>query len=142
MLDIKRVYEPQAEADGTRILVERLWPRGIRKAALRLDGWNKDVAPSTGLRKWFGHEPAKWGEFQKRYFAELERNPQAWEPLVREARRGPLTLLYSSHDSEHNNAVALAAFLLRHGARRRSRPKVKPLARPRARRDEAAPAQH
>lgn len=113
MLETKRVYEPESPKDGKRILVERLWPRGIRKAALQLDGWNKDVAPSTELRKWFSHDPEKWSEFQKRYFEELERHPDAWEPLVREAKRGHVTLLFSSHDVEHNNAVALARFLAR-----------------------------
>lgn len=115
MLETKRVYEPESPKDGTRILVERLWPRGIRKAALHLDGWNKDVAPSTELRKWFSHDPEKWPEFRQRYFKELEQHPEAWEPLVRESARGHLTLLYSSHDSEHNNAVALAEFVARHG---------------------------
>lgn len=107
----KRVYEPVAPADGYRVLVERLWPRGVRKADLRFDAWLKELGPSTELRKWFNHDPERWQEFQARYRAELEREPQTWAPLVAAASRGELTLLYSSHDSVHNNAVALQAYL-------------------------------
>ena len=110
VIQIKRAYEPASKTDGARILVERLWPRGIKKAALSLDAWLKDVAPSTELRQWFRHDPAKWREFRKRYGRELEQNPEPWERLLR-ARRGRLTLVYSSHDEEHNNAVALKEFL-------------------------------
>lgn len=115
-LQVKRVYDPAAPADGQRILVERLWPRGIRKSALKLDGWIREVAPSTTLRRWFSHDPAKWAEFQRRYYAELDANPEPWTELLRKAKTGPVTLLFSSHDRDHNNVVALRAYLL---ARRR-----------------------
>lgn len=114
MINIKRVYEGAEKGDGTRFLIERLWPRGVRKDSLPLDGWLKDAGPSTELRKWFSHDPAKWEEFQKRYFAELEKRPEAWRPIVDAARKGTVTLIYSSHDTEHNNAVALQKFLKRH----------------------------
>lgn len=111
MIQLKRAYEPASRSDGARYLVERLWPRGVKKESLRVEGWLKDVAPSTKLRKWFSHDPVKWPEFRRRYFEELKANPQAWEPLLAAARRGRITLVYSSHDSEHNNAVALKEFL-------------------------------
>ena len=112
MIALKRVYEPVEEGDGTRFLVERLWPRGVRKDALMLDAWLKDVAPSTDLRRWFGHDPARWQAFRERYAAELEARPDAWAPIVQADRSGTVTLLYSSHDTEHNNAVALRRYLL------------------------------
>jgi uncharacterized protein YeaO (DUF488 family) len=111
MIALKRVYEPADTDDGTRFLVERLWPRGVRKDALRLDAWLKDVAPSTELRRWFSHDPARWQEFCQRYAAELEARPDAWAPIVQADRSGTVTLLFSSHDTEHNNAVALKAYL-------------------------------
>lgn len=111
MLALKRAYEKAAAEDGLRFLVERLWPRGIKKANLELDGWLKDVAPSDALRRWFSHDPNKWPEFRRRYFAELDKHPEAWEPVRNAARRGRVTLVYSSHDTEHNNAVALQAYL-------------------------------
>lgn len=111
MITLKRVYEPASPEDGTRILVERLWPRGMKKAALRLDEWTKDVAPSDALRRWFGHDPARWTEFRRRYFAELDRKPGAWETILQASQRRHITLLYSSHDREHNNAVALKQYL-------------------------------
>ncbi len=111
MILLKRAYDPAARSDGRRFLVERLWPRGIRKSALPLNGWLKDVAPSTELRKWFSHDPAKWRRFQRRYRAELKNSSQTWEPLVQEARKGTITLVYSSHDVAHNNAVVLKEFL-------------------------------
>jgi uncharacterized protein YeaO (DUF488 family) len=114
MINIKRVYEAASPSDGTRLLIERLWPRGIRKDSLPLDGWLKDSGPSTALRKWFSHDPAKWEEFRRRYFSELEANPNVWRPITEAARRGTVTLIYSSHDEEHNNAVALQEFLKRH----------------------------
>lgn len=110
---IKRVYDPPASTDGQRLLVERLWPRGIKKTALKLDGWLRDVAPSTALRQWFAHDPARWKEFQRRYRTELSANPVAWRPILDAASGGPVTLLFSSHDAEHNNVVALRAYLLR-----------------------------
>ena len=108
---IKRVYDPVSDSDGTRLLVERLWPRGVKKTSLEIKDWLKDVGPSTELRKWFSHDPAKWDEFCRRYHAELQANPDAWQPIIEAARRGPVTLIYSSHDAEHNNAVALQDFL-------------------------------
>lgn len=114
MIQIKRVYDPVTSTDGTRLLVERLWPRGIKKTSLEIKSWLKDVAPSVELRKWFSHDPAKWHEFRSRYFAELESNPATWQPIIADARHGTVTLIYSSHDTEHNNAVALEEFLNRH----------------------------
>jgi uncharacterized protein YeaO (DUF488 family) len=111
VIKIKRVYENAGPADGTRVLVERLWPRGMRKEELALNSWIKDVAPSTDLRRWFSHDPAKWEEFRRRYFAELDAHVTAWQPLLEAARKGNLTLLYSSRDTEHNNAVALTEYL-------------------------------
>jgi uncharacterized protein YeaO (DUF488 family) len=111
MIRTKRVYEPAAKTDGQRFLVERLWPRGLKKEALHMAAWLKDVAPSTVLRGWFSHDPAKWEEFQRRYRAELEGKPETCRPLLEVAERGDLTLLFSSHDPEHNNAVALKAYL-------------------------------
>jgi uncharacterized protein YeaO (DUF488 family) len=111
MLKVKRAYEVAARSDGKRFLVERLWPRGIKKSDLQIDAWLKDVAPSTELRRWFSHDPAKWQKFRRRYSAELERNPQSWQPIIEAARQKTVTLIYSSHDSEHNNAVALRDYL-------------------------------
>jgi uncharacterized protein YeaO (DUF488 family) len=111
MIQLKRVYEKAGPRDGTRFLVERLWPRGVRKTELKMDGWQKEAAPSTQLRQWFSHDPEKWAEFQRKYLAELEKHPEAWEPILKVAKRGAVTLLYSSHDTEHNNAVALQHFL-------------------------------
>ena len=111
MIQIKRVYETPAPEDGTRFLVERLWPRGIKKEALHPDGWLKETAPSAELRRWFSHDPAKWDEFRRRYFAELEGKPQALQPIREAARDGDVTLLYSARDTEHNNARALKAYL-------------------------------
>jgi len=111
MLKVKRVYEPREPSDGRRVLVERLWPRGLSKSALQVDEWLKDVGPSTGLRQWFGHDPGKWEEFRARYFRELDAKPEVWRPLIAGARRGPVTLVYSARDTEHNNAVALRDYL-------------------------------
>jgi uncharacterized protein YeaO (DUF488 family) len=111
MIRLKRAYEPASLQDGKRFLVERLWPRRIRKENLTLDGWMKEVAPSTGLRRWFAHDPAKWNEFRKRYFEELKQDPEAWKTLLSLARKGTITLVFSSSDQEHNNAVALKQFL-------------------------------
>lgn len=111
MLKIKRVYEKAEASDGTRFLVERLWPRGMKKEALKMTAWLKDVAPSADLRNWFGHDPLKWSEFQKRYQAELKSRAEAWNPILQAAQQGDVTLLYSAHDSEHNNALALKKFL-------------------------------
>lgn len=110
-ISLKRAYDPAGKSDGARFLVERLWPRGVKKEFLPVKAWLKDVAPSTELRQWFSHDPAKWAEFQKRYTAELKSHPAAWAPLLDAARQGPITLIYSSHDQEHNNAVVLRSFL-------------------------------
>jgi uncharacterized protein YeaO (DUF488 family) len=111
MLKLKRAYDPASKTDGTRVLVERLWPRGLSKAKLRVDAWLKDVGPSTELRKWFSHDPEKWSRFRARYFRELDSQPNAWRPILSAARRGRVTLVYSSHDEQHNNAVALQDYL-------------------------------
>ena len=104
---IKRIYEPAAPEDGQRILVDRLWPRGVAKAEAHIDLWLKDVAPSADLRRWFGHKPERWAEFQKRYLAELKDNP-AFEDLRRLVRGKPTTLLYGAKDETHNQARVLA----------------------------------
>lgn len=111
MIQLRRVYDEAGPHDGKRFLVERLWPRGVRKASLQNSSWEKAAGPSTELRKWFNHDPSKWEEFQQKYFAELDTRPQAWQPILKAAERGTVTLLYSSHDAEHNNAVALSSYL-------------------------------
>ena len=113
MIAVKRAFDSASRADGARFLVERLWPRGVSKAKLRVTAWLKEVGPSTELRKWFSHDPEKWGEFRRRYFRELRSRPESWQPIVTAARRGTVTLVYSSHDTEHNNAVALRKYLQR-----------------------------
>lgn len=110
-IKIKRVYERASPQDGARFLVDRLWPRGVRKEALHLTGWVRDVAPSQKLRKWFGHDPARWTDFRKRYRVELAAKPDAWVSILDAADDGNVTLLFSAHDLEHNNAVALKEFL-------------------------------
>ena len=107
---VKRVYDPPSRTDGTRVLVDRLWPRGIAKAKARVDAWLKEVGPSTALRTWFGHDPARWPEFQRRYHRELDGTGAA-KPIAELARRGPITLLFAAKDAEHNNAVALRGYL-------------------------------
>lgn len=107
MVSVKRVYEPSVPSDGIRFLVERLWPRGMRKKSLRMKAWLKDIAPSNELRRWFNHDPAKWMEFRRRYFDELKSHRDALQPIVEAEMDGNVTLLYSAHDTEHNNAVAL-----------------------------------
>jgi uncharacterized protein YeaO (DUF488 family) len=111
MIKLQRTYDEPRPDGGPRFLVDRLWPRGIKKEALALDGWPKDVAPSDDLRRWFGHDPDKWNEFRRRYFAELDSKPAAWQPILDAARQGDVTLLYSAKDTAHNNAVALKAYL-------------------------------
>ena len=111
MLNIKRVYERAESSDGVRFLVERLWPRGMKREELKMRDWLKEVAPSPSLRSWYGHDPAKWEEFQQRYRAELESNPEAWKPILEEAIHGDVTLLYSARDTEHNSARLLKSFL-------------------------------
>ena len=111
MIYLKRVYDRPEPTDGPRFLVERLWPRGMKKATLQMALWLKEVAPSAALRRWFGHDPAKWADFQRRYGSELDRHPEAWQPIVEAAHRGNVTLLYSARDTAHNNAVALKAYV-------------------------------
>jgi uncharacterized protein YeaO (DUF488 family) len=111
MIKLKRAYDRASKDDGVRYLVERLWPRGMKKTQLHVDGWLKEVAPSPELRKWFGHDPKKWPQFRRRYFKELKAHEQSLEPLVQAARKGPVTLVFSSHDTEHNAAVALREYL-------------------------------
>ncbi|MGE5297891.1 MAG: DUF488 domain-containing protein [Acidobacteriaceae bacterium] len=110
MIKIKRVYESNSKNDGVRILVDRLWPRGLSKDKLKLDLWAKDVAPSGKLRKWFGHDPKKWEEFKARYLKELKLKPEAVLEIKKIAGR-KITLLYSAHDKDHNNARVLKEFL-------------------------------
>lgn len=111
MIQLKRAYDPVALKDGKRYLVERLWPRGVTKEKLKLDGWLKEIAPSTELRQWFHADPARWPEFRRRYLAELEANQGGCSELSQAARGGTLTLLYAAHDTEHNSAVVLKEFL-------------------------------
>jgi uncharacterized protein YeaO (DUF488 family) len=110
---LKRAYEPAAPADGYRVLIDRLWPRGISRQQARLDGWQKELAPSTELRQWFGHEPGRFDEFRRRYVEELRGERPRTAALRRRAREGTLTLVYSAHDTEHNDAVVLAEVLRR-----------------------------
>jgi uncharacterized protein YeaO (DUF488 family) len=121
MIRIKRVYDLPAKEDGARFLVERLWPRGMKKEAVRMAAWCKEVAPSNELRRWFRHDPDKWKEFQRRYRAELAANWAACQPLLDAAEQGEITLLYSAHDREHNNAVVLMSYLEEGLIRKRSR---------------------
>ena len=110
---LRRVYDSPTQEDGVSFLVERLWPRGITKASLSGVQWLKEIAPSTELRQWFHHDPSRWNEFRKRYSAELKQQLPSLTPILEAARNGTVTLLYSSHDTEHNNAVALREFLHR-----------------------------
>ena len=111
MLKIKRVYDPPSRDDGKRILIDRLWPRGLSKEEAHIDEWVKDVAPSTGLRKWFSHDPGKWGEFRKRFFVELGKAQQSVDSIIAAERKGTVTLLFGSKEERYNNAVALKEYL-------------------------------
>jgi uncharacterized protein YeaO (DUF488 family) len=116
MIAIKRAYDTANKSDGARFLVDRLWPRGVKKENLAIKAWLKDVAPSNELRKWYHHDPTdpdkdQWDEFRRRYFAELKENPDAWRPLLEAAREGKVTLVYSAKHEDHNNAEALKEFL-------------------------------
>ena len=110
---VKRVYEPATASDGFRVLVDRLWPRGISKEAAKLDLWLPDLGPSTSLRKWFNHDPARWAEFNRRYLAELKDKTALLAIISEQAKTRPVTLLYSAKDEQHNQAVALRSFLKR-----------------------------
>ncbi len=111
----KRVYEAAARADGTRILIDRIWPRGVSKAKARIDYWAKPVAPSDALRKWYRHDPEKWPEFRRRYFAELDANPEGFEELRERLGGGVVTLVFGSREEDLNNARALREYLEEHG---------------------------
>ena len=119
---IKRAYETSAADDGTRVLIDRLWPRGVKKTDADIDQWEKDIAPSTALRKWFGHDPARWQEFRSRYAIEIQEHPEQLKRLRALARQGPITLVYSAHDEVHNDAVVLRDFLL--GRRTKRQPQT------------------
>jgi len=109
---LKRTYDPATRSDGQRILVERLWPRGMRKSDLEADAWLKEVAPSTELRRWFGHRPERWDEFRRRYRKELDAKPDSWVSILDRGRKGTVTLLYSAHDVLHNGALVLRDYLI------------------------------
>lgn len=111
MISLARVHGHEDLGDGPRFLVERLWPRGVRRAALEPVDWVPEVGPSHELRRWFGHDPRRWGEFRRRYVAELDARPEVWRQLREAARAGDVTFLYSSRDAEHNNAVVLRDFV-------------------------------
>lgn len=129
MIFVKRVYDPAEKSDGPRFLVDHLWPRGMKKEAAKVDGWLKAVSPSDKVRTWFGHDPEKWRGFQLRYFAELDKKPESWQPLLQAAREGDLTLVFSAHDTQHNNAVALRMYLIKRLKNRTGtkRPKLLPV---------------
>jgi uncharacterized protein YeaO (DUF488 family) len=112
-LKLKRAYNPPSKDDGCRILVDRLWPRGLRKNQARIDCWLKEIAPSTALRKWFGHDPTRWDEFRRRYFAELDGRTPVVEELRKRTRQGSVTLIYGARDGTYNHAVALQEYLRR-----------------------------
>jgi uncharacterized protein YeaO (DUF488 family) len=116
---LKRAYEPPVSADGTRVLVDRLWPRGVKKEKAAIDEWMKEIAPSAELRKWFGHDPERWPEFRRRYRSEIKGHPGEFRHLRELARKGKLTLVYAAHDEAHNDAVVLRDLLVgrRDGAR-------------------------
>lgn len=109
---LRRAYDAPGQRDGTRVLVDRVWPRGVRKEDAAIDEWLREIAPSTALRQWFGHDPAKWEEFKRRYHRELARRPEVLHRLLALARQGRLTLVYGARDERHNNAVALREYLL------------------------------
>ncbi len=111
MIKIRRVYDKPGPDEGSRFLIDRLWPRGKRKEDLDMVAWLKEASPSNELRKWYVHDPAKWDEFRRRYFAELEAHPEAWQPILDAARHGNVTLLYSTRETNLSNAAALRQFL-------------------------------
>jgi uncharacterized protein YeaO (DUF488 family) len=134
MIRTKRVYEAPDGSDGTRILVDRFWPRGLKRAEMRVDEWPKDVAPSDALRRWFGHDPGRWPEFVRRYSAELDAKPESWRPILERARDGMVTLLFAARDVDHNNAVALGRYLDARLTHERRHPRRAPVRRSAARR--------
>ncbi len=122
-IKVKRVYEAAVAGDGRRFLVDRLWPRGVAKEALQIAAWLKEAAPSNDLRHWYGHDPEKWDAFRRRYAAELDRHPESWAPLLEAARHGTITLVYSTRETERNNAVALKEYLQRHAVKKPKAPR-------------------
>jgi uncharacterized protein YeaO (DUF488 family) len=112
-IELKRAYDPPARSDGRRVLVDRVWPRGIAKDEIKIDAWLKDLAPSTGLRKWFAHDVARWQEFKRRYFDELATRAETVDALIAQASAGRVTLVFAASDREHSNAVALKEYLER-----------------------------
>jgi len=114
MIKVKRIYDPPSSEDGLRYLVDRIWPRGLSKEAVKIDAWLKELAPSNDLRRWFGHDPIRWDEFQRRYFVELDKNPAVRQTILPLKQRGTVTLLFAARDLEHNNAVALKSYLESH----------------------------
>lgn len=112
-IHLKRAYEPASDDDGIRLLVDRIWPRGISRQKIAIEAWLKDIAPSTELRQWFGHVPERWEEFRKRYARELDANPDAVAELRQWLKQGRVTLVYGARDEERNQAVALREYLLR-----------------------------
>ncbi len=117
---VKRAYRAARRSDGFRVLVDRLWPRGLARERARLDLWAKDLAPSPELRQWYGHDPARWNDFTQRYRRELDQQPEAVAALLEQARRGPVTLVYAAKDEALNNAQALKAYLEEHATGERS----------------------
>jgi len=118
---LKRAYERPATGDGTRVLIDRLWPRGLKKVDAAIDRWVKDIAPSTALRKWFGHEPVRWEEFRRRYAAEIRGHPAELAELRALARKGPFTLVFSAHDELHNDAIVLRDIILGRGMKKKAK---------------------
>jgi uncharacterized protein YeaO (DUF488 family) len=119
---LKRAYEPAAATDGTRVLIDRLWPRGVTKEAAAIDHWLRDIAPSTELRRWFGHDVSRWDEFQRRYRAEMRHHAEQLDELLRLTGRGTVTLVFGARDEEHNDAVVLKQVLLEHSGRGAAEP--------------------
>lgn len=115
-IQVKRVYDPPSREDGRRLLVDRIWPRGLSKESARIDAWLKDIAPSTELRRWFAHDAARWTEFQRRYSAELNEKPEVRKTILPSKTQGTVTLLFGARDTEHNNAVALKNYLQHHSS--------------------------
>jgi uncharacterized protein YeaO (DUF488 family) len=111
MIKIKRIYDPASRDDGKRIYIDRLWPRGMKKEEVKMDEWLKEISPSDGLRKWFGHDPSKYAEFKRRYKKELEKHSEILERIKKEAKKETVTLLFSAKDVEHNNATVMKELL-------------------------------
>ena len=126
MLRLKRAYEPKSSSDGQRILVDRLWPRGLSKRKVAIDAWMKELAPSSALRRWFAHDPSKWAEFQRRYKLELRTQSVLLDKIAQRALRGRVTLVYGARDEAHNDAVVLSALIQRRMSRVRKAKRIRP----------------